>query len=381
MPLTGEIRLRDATVGVVRDGRLVECSEALLPLYLQRTKDVESWLRGRAIDAHRTNSRLLKKALRIGSADDLDAVLRVHAATITDTYWFCPEGESLTYDDVRFKENQFAALALRGDPDSFNRPYSPTPELTNIGSYEKCWLLREPPQRNCVSPGTPVQKWWMVKQGSELERFSELFICRLGQALGFPMAEYHPEGDTVVSPDFTDGAAVNYEAADGIVGGDEDYYRNFDAFYALSPDLARQYLEIIYMDTLCFNMDRHTRNYGVLRDVDTGEILSMAPNFDNNIALFSRGVPQNLSRTNDKLIALWDELLQHDGRALELAQALPAPTREMIESCALATGIVVDMDALCEFVQSGSEQVQAQIEALAMDGQTQGLVFKTQLVQ
>jgi len=235
MRLNGELRSRDTTVGVVRDGLLAECDEALLPLYLQRTKDIESWLRGRAIDAHRTNSRLLKKALRVGSADDLDAVLRVHAATITDAYWFCREGEGLSYADVRFRENHFAALALRGDPDSFNRPYSHTPELTNIGSYEKCWLLRD-------------GSWWMVKQGNGMERFSELFICRLGQALGFPMAEYEQEGGTVLSPDFTDGAAVNYEAADGIVGDDEDYCLNFDAFYAISPDIARQYLEIIYMD-------------------------------------------------------------------------------------------------------------------------------------
>ena len=286
----------------------------------------------------------------------MDAVLRVHAATITDTYWFCPEGESLTYADVRFRENQFATLALKGDPDSFNKPYSRTPELTNIGSYEKCWLQRD-------------NQWWMVKQGNELERFSEMFIYHLGRALGFPMAEYQQEDNTVISPDFTDGASVNYESADGIVGDNEDYCRNFEAFYTMSPDLARQYLEIIYMDTLCFNMDRHTRNYGVLRDLDTGEILSMAPNFDNNIALFSRSIPQNLARTNDKLIALFNELLEQEDRALEFAQALPTPTREMIEGCALATGIPMDLDTLCAFVLNGSEQVQAQIETLSMDVQ------------
>jgi hypothetical protein len=356
MRLNGEIRSQDRTVGFVRGGLLVECDDALLPLYLQRTKDVEGWLRGRAIDAHRTNSRLLKKALRIAGADDLEAVLRVHAATITDTYWFCPEGEALIYDDVRFKENLFAALALRGDPDSFNQPCSRTPELTNIGSYEKCWLQKD-------------SSWWMVKQGNALERFSELFICRLGQALGFPMAEYEQDGSTVLSPDFTQGASVNYESADGIVGDDEDYGRNFDTFYGISPDLARQYLEIIYMDTLCFNMDRHTKNYGILRDVATGEILSMAPNFDNNIALFSRGIPQNLARKNDKLIALWDELLEQDGRALEFALALPVPTREMVEACALDTGIPVGIDALCEFIMAGSDQLQAQMEALSMDAQ------------
>ena len=360
MPLNGELRSRDTTIGVVRDGRLVEYDEARLPLYLQRTKDIAAWLQGRAIDAHRSNSRLLKRALRIADADDLTAVLRVHAATITDTYWFCPEDETLCYDDVRFRENHFAALALRGSPDAFNQPYSRTPELTNIGSYEKCWLQRD-------------GQWWMVKQGNELERFSEMFIDRLGQALGFPMAEYLPEDDTVVSPDFTRGAAVNFESANGMMGGDEDYCRNFDAFYEISPELAGQYLQIIYLDTLCFNMDRHTKNYGVLRDVDSGKILSMAPNFDNNIALFARGVPLNLTRNNDKLIALFCELLEQDCRALKIAQELPVPTREMIEQCAQATGMLpVDMDVLCRFVLDVSAQVQTQMEGLSMDGQQSG---------
>ncbi|MCL2106458.1 MAG: hypothetical protein FWH26_05280 [Oscillospiraceae bacterium] len=351
MCLNGEIRSRDHTLGAVRDSRLAEWDEARLPLYLLRTKDVEAWLRGRAIDAHRTNSRLLKKALRIAGADDMDAVLRVHAATITDTYWFCPEGEALAYDDICFKENLFAALALRGDPDSFNQPCSRTPELTNIGSYEKCWLQRD-------------GQWWMVKQGNSLERFSEIFISRLGQALGFPMAEYLQEDGTVLSPDFTRFASVNYEPAEGIVGDDEDYRRNFEAFYALSPALARQYLEIIYMDTLCFNMDRHTKNYGVLRDVATGGILSMAPNFDNNVALFSRGVPRNMNRSNDKLIALWGELLERDERALKLARALPAPTWEMAEHYVRNAGIPIDAGDVCEFIMNGSALMRGQIERL-----------------
>ena len=68
----------------------------------------------------------------------------------------------------------------------------------------------------------------MIKQGGELERFSELFICRLGQALELPMADYHAENGTIKSPDFTNGASVNYESATGLVGGDEDYDLNFD---------------------------------------------------------------------------------------------------------------------------------------------------------
>ena len=349
--LNGEIMSRDKVIAMVRDGIITESDTALLPLFLKRSGDVAGWLTNRAIDAHRTNSRLLKKALRLTAADDIEVVLKVNAATITDTYWFRQGGSGLMYEDVRFKVNYFDKLALRGDPDSFNQPYSPTPELTNIGSFEKCWQLMD-------------DRWFMIKQGNYLERFSELFIFRLGQALGFSMAEYQPENGTIRSPDFTDGAFVNFESADGIVGDDEDYAVNFEAFWKLSPELAEQYLQIIYLDTLCFNMDRHTKNYGVLRDVETGAVLRMAPNFDNNVALFARGIPENLKRTNDKLVSLFCDLLERDNRALEIVEKFPVPDRNMIMRSAEQITMQIDQEILCVYIMNGNGHVQDRIHEL-----------------
>ena len=79
--------------------------------------------------------------MRLRTTDDIATALAVNAATVTDRYWFKPEGSSAVYEDIRFKENYFAELALRGDPDSFSRKPSRTPELTNTGSFEKCWKL------------------------------------------------------------------------------------------------------------------------------------------------------------------------------------------------------------------------------------------------
>lgn len=111
------------------------------PLYIQRTNNFVGWLLSRCINLHRTNSRLLRKALRLTNTNEVELVLKYNAAAITDSYWFKPENTDLKYDDVRFKENLFDTLALRGDPDGFSIPPQRTPELTNIGSFEKCWRL------------------------------------------------------------------------------------------------------------------------------------------------------------------------------------------------------------------------------------------------
>ena len=159
--ITGTLMSEDRVIATVKNGEIVDYDDALLPLYLKRTKYMEGWLSSRAIDAHRTNSRLLKRALRLKTTDDAETALAVNAATVTDRYWFRPEGSTACWEDVRFKENYFDTIALRGDPTGFSHRPSRTPELTNTGSFEKCWRLID---------GT----WWMYKSGNNNEYFSEL---------------------------------------------------------------------------------------------------------------------------------------------------------------------------------------------------------------
>ena len=199
-----EILSGSTLVALWENNNLTVKNEALLPLYLKKIHNADMWLETRAIDSHRANSRLLKKALRLAEKDDVSTVIHVNGATITDNYWIRPIGSDLTYDDVKFTDDYFSNLALRGDYDSFNRAAgskrSKTPELTNVGSFEKCWKLRD-------------GKWWMYKKANHNEMFSELFIYELGCALGMNMAVYARGEGCIKSLDFTDGASVNFEPA------------------------------------------------------------------------------------------------------------------------------------------------------------------------
>ena len=60
-----EILSGDTLVATWNDKVLTVHNESLLPLYLKKYRDADSWLETRAIDSHRANSRLLKKALRL----------------------------------------------------------------------------------------------------------------------------------------------------------------------------------------------------------------------------------------------------------------------------------------------------------------------------
>jgi len=341
--INGLLLSADTIIAEIKNNELKSVNDNLLPLYLKRTGDIMGWLAIRSIDEHRTNSRLLKKALRLSEKDNISTVLSVNAVTIIDTYWFKELDSALTYNDVKFKKNFFDKLALMGDVDSFNLPYSRTPELTNTGSFEKCWRLED-------------GKWWLYKRGSSYELFSELFICKLGINFGFNMVEYKLEDSFICCEDFTQNASVNFEDAYSLVGDNEDYSYNYDLINDISVDAGRDYVNLIALDTLCFNMDRHTHNYGFLRDVTTGKILSLAPNFDNNIALISRGYSKNISRDNDKLISLFEEFIKEK----QIVFSLPSLTKEIVKNIADAIPIPnIDSEYVSMFIINGYNKIQS----------------------
>ena len=203
-----------------------------------------------------------------------------------------------------------AYIRTGGSPEELR---TATPELTNIGSYEKCWRQQD-------------GHWVMVKSGTPEEHFSEIFTTTLGKHLGFDMAEYALSGAYVVSRDFTEGR-LNFEPMANLVQDNEEYDFNYDVLQNLNPLLLRPYLDILFMDALVFNVDRHTQNYGLLRSRETGAIFSMAPNFDNNMALISRGYASDLSKIANPLIGQFQELL----REKNIRYPIPKLTKEVLE--------------------------------------------------
>ena len=312
-----EILSGDTLVAVWQKDCLEEINSALLPLYLKRIKNANMWLETRAIDSHRANSRLLKKALRLAERDDVSTVVHVNGATITDNYWIREIGSNLTYDDIRFSDDYFSNLALKGTYNSFNRAAnskrSKTPELTNVGSFEKCWKLHD-------------GKWWMHKKANHEEMFSELFVYELGKTLGMNMAIYERGENCVKSLDFTDSALVNFEPASAFMGDNEDYLDVIDALKNLCPQAIPDYIKMIFLDTICANPDRHTNNFGLLRDTANGKFLGLAPNFDNNMALIARGYPSK-PKANDMLIRAFCEVLEVYS---DYREYLPSVTEDVV---------------------------------------------------
>ena len=339
-----EIFSADELVAIWKNNKLTVVNDNLLPLYLKKVQNADMWLETRAIDSHRANSRLLKKALRLTDKDDVSTVIHVNAATITDNYWIRPFGSELKYSDVKFSDDYFSNLALKGGYDSFNKAAnskrSKTPELTNTGSFEKCWKLRR-------------GKWYMYKKATHNEMFSELFAYKLGEKLGFNMAKYERGEGYIKTLDFTDSASVNFEPASTFMGDNEDYIEVVKALSKICPDAIPDYVRLVFLDTIIANPDRHTNNFGLLRDVKTGKLIGLAPNYDNNMALISKGYPSK-AKKSDMLITLFNELIDEFP---EYKKVIPEVSADLVRSVAAELHMRVKTQAVVDIVMSRYEFV------------------------
>lgn len=195
-------------------------------------------------------------------------------------------------------------------------------------------------------------KWWMYKTATPLEMFSEIFISKLGIYLGLNMATYIQEGKYVKTLDFTNYASINFEPAYAFMSEEEDYIETTAVLNKLYPMCVRDYVQMLFLDTICANPDRHTFNFSVIRDVENGDILGLAPNFVNNMALISRGYPRNLKRDNDYLIKIFTELMIYDA---SLKKYIPKLTEQLLVDIvnSVNVGAYIDKESVVQFVMNG----------------------------
>lgn len=363
--INGWLMSRDVAIAEIQENEIIPTRQDLMPYHFAIKKgSLEEWLQSRTIDTKRFNSRLLRRALRLSDTATDELVLTVNAATITDSYWIKEKADNLTYEDVCFKGNEFADIALLGCFSDYGKPYSRTPELTNTGSFEKCWR-----QEDGI--------WWLYKVGESENLFSEMAAYKLAKHFGFDTAYYEPVNGAqnfigklkpgrgiIRTRDFTDGASVNFEPAASLGLRSDDMEYNYDRLLELSTQLAEQYLNLVTMDVLIYNLDRHAQNFGVLRDLNTGAILSLAPNYDNNLALLCgiHGMTER-NQGNDQLLKEWKLLVQGHLIAKPLPELSEHQLKSIFDSidCGVSKS---DRETACTFVWKGYEMMSETMEQL-----------------
>ncbi|NLB42059.1 MAG: hypothetical protein GX815_07305 [Clostridiales bacterium] len=237
------------------------------------------WLSSRKIDTTRSNARILLKRLGL-STSGLYPILFNRALSLTDTYWLkANPNDNFSKVCLHRKSHVTPILETSLSGALHDLPRITNTEITNIGSFNKAWIrLRD--------------GWWLIKSDgpgmSKMNSYAELYAHKLGVHLGMDMAKYKAikiNGQVMTaSKNFTNEVRTleHYSSFKYRFSNREARFieSNFRAL-----DLHKEYLNILLLDGLVSNPDRHEFNFGVIKSSSPGKVLALAPNFDNNLAL------------------------------------------------------------------------------------------------
>lgn len=308
LELSGYIMSEDKVVAEFIKNQLIYLDTALAPLIVLRTHDLASFLSSRILDTSRTNARILKRILNVHSEEEYIIALKNHATSVTDNYWFKSKNSRLKYKDVSLESDIYNETSLKGELLYVPKVPKLSPQYSLLGSYEKCWRLID-------------DEWWMYKSGTKEERLSEYIASLLSEKLGIPTAHYELEDTYIKTKCFV--GDYNLEPLAAFLGGNDDYEYVFNKLFEYDKKLAKEYLMLIWFDALVNNVDRHNENIAFLRDKNTGNIISLAPNYDLNVSLFARNTV--LSKEKDGFITQYLSFVKSNETVKELYKEINVP--------------------------------------------------------
>lgn len=266
--------------------RVTDRGPARPPLGLEPTDEgLLRWLETRALPFNRTYAD--KVCLQMGIAPgDVSRVIEVgRGLSLNDCFWVVPSGFDGRFEDYNLYENGFSdALALVAYTGKVSVGDIPvrglTPELTTNGSLPKAWRVGPDGERLLYKGSTPG-----FHPG---EWLSECLVYAVERVAGIRATPYWHErwggADCSVCPCFCDLASsyVPFSVAAGSSRLGAAVACAFQIGAGAFEDLA----DMLVLDCLVANVDRHMTNFGFSVDARTGEVMGMAPVFDNGRALF-----------------------------------------------------------------------------------------------
>lgn len=248
---------------------------------------LNEWWRGRAIPASRAgiNNALLELRL-----PDTQLLLeKCLGLSLSDQYWICPAGSKLNWGKINFFENPFSedmGNILFGRGSSNSKISLMSPDNTSDGWLKKKWKVID--GKRCL-----------IKGGSgatQQEPYNEVFASRIMERLGIPHVPY----SLLVEDNYPYSACGNFITPDTELisawyimhtAKKENHTSVYQHYVNCCDRLGvpgiRQALDqMIVLDYLIVNEDRHQNNFGVIRHAETLEFIGAAPIYDSGTSLW-----------------------------------------------------------------------------------------------
>lgn len=287
-----------------------------LPLGMEPTSEsLTRWLRHRTLPANRAYARnfLSKNGLR---ENDFIGILQVcKGLSLTDCYWVTYPDDQKTFAEVNLFDNRFSQvlsqIAFTGYGSSLASKFRSSPEFTTNGMLPKAWRRKE-------------GKVLLYKGGTSglantgKEPYSEFYAAQVAEAMGIPHVTYGLskwKGQLCSTCELFTSKDVSFVPASTLINTSKiskiiDWYDD----HGWKNDLA----DMLVLDAIIRNTDRHLGNFGFLVDNHTNQLLRPAPVFDNGLSSYCYVMDNDLSNLSEQektlapaLYANFDEVALH----------------------------------------------------------------------
>lgn len=273
---------KDIPVISIEEAKYINYDMAPLALQLKKLEynKIYKWLVHRALPLNRKNADKIYMTMRLSRDNqEYELMCLTHALSINDNFWIANENELgvLRYKDINIFENSLNStlylVALKGYTYFTITEKNISAEYTGQGTYPKCFVRKD-------------DGIYLYKSGLIDEITNEIYASYIADFIGASTINYFCDkiSDIVCSVSKIEtNIDINWETAFILS-------EHMVEQYGLIPqDVAIKYFTIDYsnmiiLDALILNDDKHMKNWAFKIDSITNKIIGLAPNYDYNRA-------------------------------------------------------------------------------------------------
>ena len=257
----------------------------------ERKRSFNSWWEHRSVPD--TRPGLSAKLAQLGLSASYELPVASYGLSLSDCYWLRPEEHAdLTWGELNYFDNEFVGMGdgrLTCASDSWLQNVGlASPDNTSEGELPKSWVIRG--GRRILIKGCGLDDQRPFNEVVATVLFSRLLAS--GEFVPYELEEVGG-GPACSCAEFLNGREEFIQATYARAWGNSvrarTVYDRFAKAAGLACDdeeLVRTWLsKMIVCDSLLANSDRHWRNFGFIRNVDTLEVRP-APLFDTGNCLW-----------------------------------------------------------------------------------------------
>lgn len=258
------------------------------------TESLDTWWASRCIPENRSGLKKAVEALGLNSEREL--VTKNMGFSLSDQYWMRPTDSSIRWENGNFFENEFSdgigSILLNIDRKESNSVslHLSSPDNTSNGELPKAWKIID-------------GKRLLFKSGSGnwlQEPLNEVIASMIMDRLSIPHVKYQLKSENIkgyidlfcicecfITPE-TELVTEDQFMMNSKIPDQMSHYQYYiDCCKNVGITNAQLRVDqMIVIDFLIANSDRHTNNFGLIRNADNLKFVDIAPIYDNGSSLW-----------------------------------------------------------------------------------------------